>query len=209
MARKSTKNSSKSKSGWKNHIDRSVGKPHYYLYTQAIAILPAITGARRALDLGSGSGDMVVDLVSKGWDVTGVDSSERSGEIITERVKCLKGTFSFQKCEFSSIKLIGNYNLILSFFSLPYGKKDELPNLINQLSKHMTSGGIIALNFFGPTHTWVKAQISYPVNRDELLSYLSSNGLKSLLCLNRIYDKRGFDNNPIHWDVLDVIAEKS
>lgn len=193
---------------WDSYIDGTVGKPFYYLYNQVLPLLPDKKLPLRILDLGSGSGDMDVDLVSKGYDVTGIDTSARSGEIIKERTKLLKGQFKFQQGDFSLVQLTGQYDLVMSYFSLPYGDKKSLPQLLQQISLHMPTGGILAINFFGPTHAWVKSGEAYGINKEELTEYLTKNHFNIKFFLNRTYDQRDFDNHPVHWDVLDVIAIK-
>lgn len=192
---------------WSGYIDGTVGKPPYYLYSQVLNSYDSHK-QYRALDLGSGAGDLDVDLVAKGWDVTGVDSSTRSGEVIQERTKSLAGTFQFQQADFSSAILSGNYDLVISFFSLPYGKKRELSTLLKMISLHMKSGALLAMNFFGYEQTWVKNGLAYGLSKEEIFNFLTQNNFKIKYFLNRVYDQRDFNNDNVHWDVLDVVAEK-
>lgn len=191
---------------WKDYIDKNIGTPTYYLYPQAIQSFHPKKG--RALDLGSGSGEVDVALAAKGWNVTGVDTSPRSGEVIAERTRHLNGQFHFQQTDFASIKLAGNYNLVVSFSALPFGNKQDLPGLIKNIAQHMQSGSIFAANFFGYQHSFVKKGDAYGINKNELDTLFKSTNFEIKFFLNRSYDQKDFHGNETYWDVLDVIALK-
>ena len=113
---------------WQIYIDASVGEKIYYLYSQVMLESFKNKQNLRALNLGSGSGDVDVDLAVKNWDVTSIDTSPRAGEIIQERMNYINHSFQFQLVDFDKASLSGTYDLVLSFFALPFGNKKNLPD---------------------------------------------------------------------------------
>lgn len=193
---------------WREYIDGSVGKSVYYLCNDVQNKFFKMPNKYRALDLGTGSGNEAIDLVSKGWEVLGTDTSPRSGEVIAERANGLPGKFQFQQGDFSTTRLTGHYDLVTSFFALPFGDKRNLPAVLNNISQHMQSGAVLAINFFGEKHDFVKKGLAYGTNKEEIINYLKANRFKVIFFLNRVYNQRDFSGDQIHWDIYDVIALK-
>lgn len=193
---------------WQTYIDGSVGKNNYYLYDQVMSSSFPKKSNYRALDLGSGAGDVDFKLAALGWDVTSVDTSRRAGEIISKRIKYINGKFNFQLSDFENAALSGEYDLVLSFFALPFGDKNNLPNLVRTISQHMRSDALFAVTFFGNEHSFVKNGQAYGISQDELSSLLTSSGFEIRYLLNRHYKQAGGNGLPVNWDVFDVIARK-
>jgi len=194
---------------WASYVDGSVGRNFYYLYQQIMSVYFKDHNQHRALNLGTGAGDVDVDLAAHDWNVTSVDASTRSGEVIAQRMKFVKGQYQFQKADFSKAELAGNYDLVTAFFALPFGNKSELPMLMANISKHTRKGAVVAVNFFGNDHTFVKAGQCYGMTKDEVTQLLSLNGFEIQFYLNRRYKQEDFNGNNTFWDLLDVIAVKS
>lgn len=193
---------------WSNYIDLSIDKTTYYLYNQVMHS-DLKNQHSRALNLGAGSGNLDFDLASKGWDVTSVDTSPRSGEIINKRIQYINGRSHFQQASFENAQLTGDYDLVFSFFALPFGDKNSLPYLIKNISKHMKSGAQLAVNFFGNEHTFVQKGVAYGMTEDELSNLLLLNGFQIRYFLNRHYEQPDSSGALVYWDLLDVIAVKS
>lgn len=194
--------------GWAAYVDGSIGRNFYYLYQQAMYTSFKDHGHYRALSLGAGAGDPDVDLAANGWDVTSVDLSARSSEVVSARMKFVNGSYHFQQSDFAKAQLSGNYDLIMSFFALPFGKKADLPGLMKNISQHTKSGAVFAVNFFGPEHTFVKKGQCYAMTKDEISQMLAANGFEVKFFLNRHYTQQDFNGNNTFWDLLDVIAVK-
>lgn len=194
---------------WSGYIDMAVGEDNYYLYPQAIQMSSFDNNkTRRAIDLGAGAGNTVVDMLSRGWDVTGVDKGERSKAIILERVKGNKGAFTFQEADITDATLTDNYDLVTSFYTIPFNKKEKLAPLLKNISEHMKNGGVLAFNLFGNEHTFVKSGFAFGMTNDEIKKLLADNHFEIVYFLNRVYDKPNNDNKLIHSDIIDVIAVK-
>lgn len=193
---------------WDGYIDGTVGKPLYYLYQQTINLYPSSTNKYKALSLGSGAGNEDIDLLTRGWEVTSTDSEPRSGEIISERAKYLSGVSHVYTADYKSVPLKDNYNLVTSYFALPFGDKADLPMLFKNLSAHMLTGSILSANFFGHEHSFVKKGYAYGLDKTELEALLKANHFKIIFYLHRVFEQTDYDGNRTHWDVLDFIASK-
>lgn len=193
---------------WAAYVDGSVGRNFYYLYQQVMYGFFQDQHQHRAINFGAGAGDVDVDLAAHGWDVTSVDLSPRAGEVIGERMKFVKGRFHFQQKDFSRADLTGNYDLITSFFALPFGGKNDLPGMMKNIAQHTKSGSVLAVNFFGNEHSFVKQGQCYGMSKDEVYQLMSQNGFEIRYFLNRYFSQPDFNNNKTYWDVLDVIAVK-
>lgn len=200
---------SQNQDNWQTYIDGSVGKNIYYLYDQVMSRSLPKKSNYRALDLGSGAGDVDFKLAALGWDVTSVDTSQRAGEIISKRMKYINGKFKFQLSDFDNATLSGKYDLVLSFFALPFGDKNNLPDLIRKISQHMGPDALFAVTFFGNEHTFVKNGKAYGMSNDELSTILTLNGFKIRYFLNRHFKQAGSNGDSVNWDVFDVIAQKT
>lgn len=193
---------------WREYIDGTVGKPLYYLYKDVMKTCFSPNASHRAIDLGSGAGNEVIDLLSQHWQVLAIDSSPRSGEVITQRAMRFKNNFQFQVGDFSKLILNGHYDLVMSFSALPFGNKKNLPDIMQMLSSHMQSGAVLAVNFFGEQHDFVKAGLAYGVSQADIDNILKQQHFNVIYFLNRIYNQRDFSGHQVHWDVFDVIALK-
>ena len=162
----------------RNYIDASVGEPVYYLYRQATDIRFNDNQKYRAINIGSGTADVVVDMLSKGWDVTATDKAQRAKEVADERTKNLKGSFQFQLADIPEIRLSGDYNLAVAFYTLPFGKKENIPTLIKDLSAHMKKGSLVAVNFFGNDHSLVKDGVAFGLTEKRYGNILPITNLK-------------------------------
>ncbi len=201
-------NSALAGAGWTNYINQEVGASLYYLHESVLYLFPSQCPNCRAFSFGSGPGNEEIDLIKKGWVVTSNDINPLSGEIITERAKIFHGRFAFQNVDFSGVKLIGQYDYFFSFFALPFGDKNEMQKLVRHMSLYSKKDTLVALNFFGPEHDYVKQGIAFSMEKEEVAKLLESNRFRVLYILRRIYDKVDVDGIKTHRDVIDVMARK-
>jgi SAM-dependent methyltransferase len=193
---------------WKNYVEATTGNNPYYLYKQVIESFFDSSKVYRAVNFGSGAGNEDIDLVKRGWEVTSIDQLPYSGEVIKSKIQGLSGTSYFQQHEYLSADLQGDYDLVMSFLALPFGNKDDLPEILVKISKHMRKGSIFVANFFGEDHDFVKRKKAYGITFDEIISLLKANNFKLTFFYNRIYKAGSYEDGVIHWDVLDIVATK-
>jgi hypothetical protein len=191
---------------WEKYINNSKGKPMRPLHYQAKLLWIVKNKKPRALSLGTGYGKEDIDLMSRGWEVTGVDTEPYVGIHMTkiQKEKKLKGKFIFQNVPFGDVVLTGKYNYIMAFSSLPFGDKKELAPLFDRISKHTSKKAVVAMNLFGPIHTFVKAGKCYSMTEKSITTLLKPNF--DILHMER----KQFDRPEVndHWDEIEVIATR-
>lgn len=163
-----------------------------------------------AINFGSGSGREDIELINNGWEVLSIDSCPVSLKVIKEATKNSKGKSHFFRGDFASVKLTKKYDLIMSFYSFPFGKKKDLDKILENINGHIKSDGIFVANFFGEEHEFVKNKKAYGLSQKELLTKLLSNNFKIIEFKNNIYYDQSFssEGKKIKWDILEVIAKK-
>lgn len=193
-------------SKWHSYIDFTVGERIYYLYYAALDV--SKPSGNRALILGSGAGNEDIELLRKGWEVWSVDQSPRSEKVIKQRATNFREKSHFHLGDFSSFKMTDNYDLVISFFALPFGDRKDLDSLVKNISNHMQKGSVFTVTFFGEQQDFVKKKVAYGIKQKELEELLIVNNFKIHYLINRIYDKKDAFDNMVHWDIFDVIAIK-
>lgn len=196
------------KEHWQNYIFARIGERNYYLHEKVKTLFPNRCTNCRAFSFGAGPGNEAVDLIKKGWDVTSSDINPIVGRIIAERARMHYGKFSFQNREFGDERMRGQYDYFFSFFALPFGDKKKVFKLIRHMSLYSKQDTIVALNFFGPTHDFVKSPDVFAMTEEEVRKLMRSNRFHILYFMHRIYDQPNTMGEMVHWDVFDVIARK-
>lgn len=200
--------SSSNNEHWQNYIFARIGECNYYLHEKVKTLFPNQCPNCRAFSFGAGPGNEVIDLIKNGWDVTASGISPTSGKVIEERAKMHYGKFSFQNHKFGDERMRGKYDYFFSFFALPFGDKKKVSQLIRHMSLYSKQNSLVALNFFGPTHDFVKSPKVFAMTEKDIRKLMRSNRFQILYFMHRIYDKPDTEGNIIHWDVFDVIARK-
>ncbi len=127
--------------------------------------------AGKALDLGSGSGKDVRELVAKGWEVEAVDREAGA-------VKSLQNIPNITAIEtnIETFLIKENYfDLILASNSLPFiGDSKTIFETLKKAVAGLKDGGVLAFSLFGPKDEWngVKPNIAF-IEYNEILDLLN------------------------------------
>lgn len=164
----------------------------------------------RAANFGSGSGREDIELIDNGWEVLSIDSCSASFEVIEKKTLNSIGKSSFFHGDFASVKLTKKYDLIMSFYSLPFGSKKDLDKILRNINNHIKLEGIFVANFFGEGHDFVKNKRAYGISQKELLIKLLKNNFEIKEFKSNVYYTDAFssEGQKIKWEVLEVIAKK-
>lgn len=163
-----------------------------------------------AVNFGSGSGREDIELINNGWEVLSIDLCPESFKVIEKNTQNSKGKSVFFHGDFNSVKLVKKYDLIMSFFSLPFGNKKNLDEILKNINNHIKADGIFVANFFGEGHDFVKNNKAYGLSSKELLMKLLNNNFEIIEFKNNTYYRKAFssEGKKIKWEVLEVIAKK-
>jgi hypothetical protein len=187
---------------WRTFINRTIGNNinnlHKLAKTKYIK-----KGAGRALSLGTGAGNDVVDLLKSKWEVTGIDIEPICEQVVLDQLKGIHtGVFLFQNTSLVNMKLSGKYDYVSAFNILPFVNKTDLPSIINNILIHLCKLGVFAFNVFGENHSFIKTNSVF---------FLAEQSIKSLLTGFTIVHKKRVQyirKDGTYWDTINIIAIK-
>jgi hypothetical protein len=136
--------------------------------------------------------------------VTAIDKEILSKKIILKHINKLKHKkLKFIHGLFSDLNLRKMYSYILSINSIPFMNKTDALQLMNKISKHHHTGGVLTISFFGKLHYLVKNKKCFGLSKRDIYTILNK--------LN--YDIQLFERHNIKrkagiFDVFYIIAIK-
>ena len=184
-----------------SYIDRTKGKLAYSLHLTS-KLLWFNQKNKRALSLGSGAGNDVIDLLKYKWDVTCIDNEPYSEIAIKSQTK---KKFKFQNVSFENIEYNKKYSYVSAYNALPFGDKKYLRQIVNNIYNHMSKGGIFALTLFSNKHTFVKNKKCYGVT-NKYINELFKN-YTILWCEKKEFDMQK-KSGIVNWSSYDIIVIK-
>ncbi len=161
---------------WEQYFEKNKGRAVRPLYAKAIELVSlGQSGASTAIDLGCGAGIESVDLLTRGWNVIGIDQESTSFTTVLE----LAGPQLAQKLttvcsRFEDLIEIPAAEFIYSYHSLPFCHADHFDRLWTLIQNAVKPKGIFAGSFFGLNDEWVKSGHSTGVSTETLKRYLSN-----------------------------------
>lgn len=148
-----------------------------------------LLNGKTVLDLGIGEGQNSIVLAKIGYNVTGVDYSEKALDICKN--KCANITLI--KDDIRNFNIEPNkYNLIMSRFALHFLHKNDVYNIIKNMKNNIKSNGLIYISVFStndpslkfnsnnPNFTILENNVSHNLLNDTYLSYFSKNEILEL-----------------------------
>jgi SAM-dependent methyltransferase len=118
----------------------------------AVALLAALAGTGRALELGIGTGRVAIPLAARGVEVVGIDSSEAMAAKMRskpggDRIEVVMGNFA-------DVDVEGGFSLVYvpftTLFALP--SQDEQIRCLTNVESHLDDGGHFVMDAFVPDH---------------------------------------------------------
>jgi len=116
----------------------------------AVALLAALAGSGRALELGIGTGRVALPLAARGVEVVGIDSSEAMVAKMRskpggDRIEVVMGNFA-------DVDVEGGFSLVYvpftTLFALP--SQDEQIRCLTNVGSHLDDGGHFVMDAFVP-----------------------------------------------------------
>ncbi len=106
------------------------------------------------LDLGTGTGRNVKDLLEKGATIYAYDADPESIKLISEQFNCFlnnKKLYVYQE-SFEDIISLPTADMIIAWRSLPFMEKDKFPIFWEKIENALMPNGIFTGTFFGGQH---------------------------------------------------------
>jgi tellurite methyltransferase len=127
------------------------------------------------LDLGSGSGRSSLFLAQKGFDVEAVDISEVGLKILQAAALEKKLNIKTSLVDLNDFKIKGKYDVMICTFAIHNLSYKKALNLISQMQKHTSSGGLNLITAFTRESYFYKNHINqtgfYPPSKTELAQF--------------------------------------
>lgn len=163
-------------------------------------------GGRRAIDVGSGGGADVLNLLSRGWNVVALDSEAASRRILEERTPPVaRDRLEIQTGLFHSAVLPAA-DLVLAQFSLPFAGVHFDAAVRNVLAS-VKPGGAFVGQLFGANDDWASDRYVASVDRAWIArAFVDFNDLE--------VDERdldgpyGIENASKHWHFFHIRARR-
>lgn len=163
------------------------------------------------LDLGCGEGQNVLFLVSKGFNVVGVDISKTAISRLSRRAKAERLKIKGIKKSLTNYSINKDYEVILTNYVLHVLKRNQGLNIIKDIKKHTKKAGINVISGF-------MAELPFYDKTTKGYFYLRKNELKKLYKDWKIkYYKEDLtktfatdeDGNPFKQKRVVMIAQRS
>jgi SAM-dependent methyltransferase len=161
---------------------------------------------RRAIDLGCGAGNDVLELLRRGWLVLATDELAVSVARLLERIPAPdRGRLETQVGRFAAIQ-IPAVDLVNASYSLPFAPPPEFEATWRRIVAALPPGGRFAGHFFGVRDSWAS-------NPD--LTFHTIDTARDLLrefevehFFERDEDGETALGEPKHWHAFEVVARK-
>lgn len=206
---------------WSTYYAAVAGKPPRDTLLLALKLFESSAAAGTphpapplALDLGAGEGRDTRELLRRGFAVLAIDPHPESIRLLAkdlppnseDRLTVVHaGTESlatalmtrprFQQC-----------SIVNASFSLPFIRPEKFASAWKSIRASIAPGGLFAAQFFGPRDTWATIPGRTHHTREQVEQMLAG------LTIHQMdeSDKDGVDaeNNPKHWHVFHVVAER-
>ena len=133
-------------------IPKGVANP---LITQAIELaLKTKSHNLIVLDLGTGTGRNIKDLLEKGATIYAYDADPESIKLMSEQFNCFlnnKKLYMYQEF-FENIISLPTADMVIAWRSLSFMEKDKFPVFWGKIENALTPNGIFTGTFFGEQH---------------------------------------------------------
>lgn len=188
-------------SHWSRYIEATVGAPPRSLYRRAVALFSE-PGA--AIDLGCGAGNESLDLLTRGWRVVAVDSSEAAITTLERRAGGLAGLV-LQPAQLWTADL-STADLVYAGFSLFFSPPDRYPETWARASAAVAHGGRFAGHFLGVRDSWATLPEVTAHRESDVHDLLQAFELEYFA---EIEDDRDAVSGPKHWHFYEVIGRRA
>jgi tellurite methyltransferase len=182
---------------WGPYIQKTRGgKPRPLL----LEALPYCVRKETALDLGAGAMNEARYLAAQGFKVTAVDSSFDAAEELGENIDIVVS--SMEGYEYPA----DAYDLVSAFYSLPFVKRERLPEVIAGIKLALRENGIFAGEFFGPEDGWAASPDVAVYSKEEVKAMLAP--LEVLKIEEEKQEGKTALEGDKQWHVFHIIARK-
>ncbi|MBC8311559.1 MAG: class I SAM-dependent methyltransferase [Candidatus Marinimicrobia bacterium] len=161
---------------------------------------------KKSIDIGSGQGSDVAELLSQGWDTIAVDKEPEAEQIVIKRFAEFHGNKLITKVQKMEDIVIPKVTLINASFSLPFCHPNNFPELWTKITSSITTGGIFCGQLFGEDDGWATNDEMIFHHRNSLDSLFNGFRIHFLHEENRIATTSSGEEK--NWHVYHLVAVK-
>ncbi|MTI95244.1 MAG: class I SAM-dependent methyltransferase [Firmicutes bacterium] len=123
-------------------------------FTEDLEFYLELARGRRVLDIGCGTGRVMLPLLQAGVDVTGIDMSPHMLKLAAEKLNGAGFTPELHQGDMRDFNLESEFDLIIiPYYSMTYMHSDaERSTVLNCCWRHLASGGMLAFDFDAGTN---------------------------------------------------------
>lgn len=141
--------------------------------------------AKSVLDIGCGTGRMLLPLLQKGINVDGLDNAPAMLKVARDKCEAYGYKPRLFEADMRDFDLENRYDLIIiPYHSLIYMLTDsDRLQVFNQCAKHLDTGGVLAFDFdtteveLGESFPWLGLQGVHPFTNEVMLQVVQVQGL--------------------------------
>ncbi len=189
---------------WKEYFQRVRNFPHRPLIESAAA--SDLSGCRRAVDCGCGTGSETAYLIKQGYRVEAFDINSDAIQVCRERfagnpeVKLHQASFEdFQ---------YPDAGLVVAFSSLFFCNSASIQQVWTNIANAICGGGVFCGDFLGPKDAWVGSSsfAVAPLSSDQLEQMMGA--FEILKWIERDEPGHTAGGQEKHWHSFTIVARK-
>jgi len=192
---------------WSDYYRKTGRRPPRETLVRALDAFDREPGCRRrAVDLGSGGGRDIVELLRRGWTVLAVDSEpEAIGQLTARDDLPATGVLKTRVSRFEAIEW-PTVDLVNSSFALPLCPPAVFPALWSRIVASLAPGGRCAGQLYGDRDEWYG---------DPAIAFHSAEQIAALLAGLEVEFLREEEDDSVtprgrrkHWHIFHIVAQR-
>jgi hypothetical protein len=165
-----------------------------------------ISLSKKSIDIGSGQGTDVGELLNQGWDVLAVDKELEAEKIIIDRFSKFHGKKLITQVQKMESIIIPEITLVNASFSLPFCNPNKFSNLWSEITAKLSIGGIFCGQLFGLEDSWASNNNMTFHHRNSLDSLFNNFRIHLLHEENKISKTSSGEEKK--WHIFHLVAVK-
>ena len=189
---------------WANYYAQHMERKASPTLRRALSAFTEIPPNAQAIDLGCGTGNDTLELLSHGWRVLAIDSNPTVPDFFSAPKFDVYRKNLTILCEPFETCSLPQAQLINAHYSIPFCSPANFDSLWSKISDATKFGGRFSGNFFGPQDEWAT---------NERMTFLCADQTRALFTgweievFNEVEHDSPTAAGPIkHWHIIDVMA---
>lgn len=189
------------KSRWDNYVKKAQEQP---IPTELVSGVKLLKKKGLALDIGSGSGNFSKYLIDKRFAVEAIDIADSAIKSTKEKVG--ESPIALIQADLNTFPIMGNYNLILAWRSIPFLKAENDAIKYNEIKNALVRGGVFVFSVFGKEDDWAQDGTVCVTSVKKLKAVFK--GFEFVSINEKKYRGAGVSGKEKNWHFIQGVAQK-